>query len=54
MAKSNKNEPEIVQEGDLLPQKEYADTLAGLKNLFGYIPKQVEESGICQRRKPQI
>ncbi len=37
MPKSNKSVPAIVQEGDLLPQKEYADTLAGLK-------KQIQES----------
>lgn len=37
MSKSNNNKPAIVQEGDLLPQKEYADTLAGLK-------KQIQES----------
>ena len=37
MAKSNQNVPAIVQEGDSLPQKEYADTLAGLK-------KQIQES----------
>ena len=40
MPKSNKNAPSMVQEGDLLPQKGYADTVSSHENdPFGGHPK---------------